>query len=221
MTPPPVPEQGPDEVRRLIEDILDRQEFQPPEPSFVERAVDWVLRQLERLFGGGDGGGGSLEGGGGGSGGSSWFTIVVLVLAVALVVVVLRSLRGSGLRRRKKAGPDELDVDVDERRSPEAWDELARRLEGEGRWKDAMRARFGSLVERLVDRGLVADVPGRTSGEYRADVRSSLPEVAAAFAEAADLFDRAWYGDLPTGPPEAERFTRDAELVLAAGEAGR
>ena len=63
----------------------------------------------------------------------------------------------------------------------------------------------------------MADVPGRTSGEYRADVRESLPEVAEAFAAAADLFERAWYGDLPTGEAEAVRFSRDAELVLAAG----
>jgi hypothetical protein len=136
------------------------------------------------------------------------------------VVVVVRSLRGSW-RRRAKPRPAELDVDVAERRSAEAWDALARQLEAEGRWKDAMRARFGALVERLVDRGQVADIAGRTSGEYRTDVRSSLPEAADAFADAADLFDAAWYGDLPTGRDEAERFVRDAEHVLAASSGGR
>jgi hypothetical protein len=215
MADPPVPTRDPDDVRRLADEVLARREFDPPERSFVEQAVDWVLRQLDRLFGG-DGGDGLPAGGGGGGGGSSLFTVLVLVVAVALVVAVVRSLAGTWQRRRRPPA-DELDVDVEERRSARAWDDLARRLEAEGRWKDAMRARFGSLVERLIEGGLVAEAPGRTSGEYRADVRASMPEVADAFAEAADLFDRAWYGDLPTGPAEAERFTRDAELVLAAG----
>jgi hypothetical protein len=48
-----------------------------------------------------------------------------------------------------------------------------------------------------------------------------MPEVAEAFDDAADLFDRAWYGDLPTGPDEAARFRSDAEQVLAAGGAAR
>jgi hypothetical protein len=209
---PPVPIVDPEEVRRATDEVLARAAFDAPERSFVQRAVDWVLRQLDRLFGGD--GDGSLGTGGGGRGGSSVFTILLLVLAIVLVVVVVRTLAGSW--RRRRPAPDPLEVDVEERRSAQAWDELARRLEAEGRWKDAMRARFGSLVERLVDDGLVADVPGRTSGEYRLDVRTSLPEVADAFADAADLFDRAWYGDLPTGPDEAQRFVQDAERVLAA-----
>lgn len=216
MAEPPVPTHDPDEVRRLAEEIVGRREFAPPERSFLERIVDWILRQLERLFGGGDDG--SFEvGAGGGTGGSSLFTLLVLVAALVGVLLILRALRGTWRRGRRKAVPDAVDVDVDARRSAEAWDALARGLEAQGRWKDAMRARFGSLVERLIDGGLVADVPGRTSGEYRLDVRSSLPEVADAFADAADLFDRAWYGDLPTGPSESERFSRDAERVLTAG----
>ena len=209
---PPAPLNEPEDVRRLADEILGRPEFAPPERSFVQRFVDWVLRQLEKLFGGD---GDPTGAGGGGAGGSALFTVVLLLLGAVLVVVVLRALRGtwSG-RRRVEADP--FDVDVEGRRSAAAWDELARRLEAEGRWKDAMRARFGSLVERLVDRGVVADIPGRTTGEYRAEVRDALPEVADAFADASELFDRAWYGDLPTGAAEAERFTDGAERVLAA-----
>lgn len=220
MAEPPVPTHDPEEVRRLADEILARPEFEPPERSFLQRLADWVLRRLERLFGGDGDGGFEVGAGGGGAGGSSVFTIVVLVIAVVLVVVIVRALRGTW-RRRARRPSEVLDVDVDVRRTADAWDALARQLERDGRWKDAIRARFGSLVERLVDRGLVADVPGRTSGEYRVDVRASLPEVADAFADAADLFDRAWYGDLPTGASEAARFSQDAELVLAAGEGGR
>ena len=215
---PPVPGHDADEVRRLADEILGRPEFAAPERSFFERFLDWVLRQLERLFGG-DGDPAEIGGEAGGAGGSAWFTLLVLVVAAVLVVVVLRALRGTWTGRRR-VEDDPLDVDVEDRRDAAAWDALARRLEAEGRWKDAMRARFGSLVERLVEQGVVGDVPGRTTGEYRAEVRSALPEVGDEFAEASDLFDRAWYGDLPTGPAEAERFTSDAERVLAAVGAG-
>ena len=213
---PPVPGHDADEVRRLADEILAGPEFAAPDRPFPQRALDWVLRQLERLFGGdGDPSG---VGSGGGAGGSAWLTIVLLVLAAVLVVVVARALRGTWVRRRRVAD-DDLDVDVEGRRSAAAWDELARRLEAEGRWKEAMRARFGSLVERLVERGIVADLPGRTTGEYRQEVSGALPEVGPAFAEASELFDRAWYGDLPTGPDEAGRFTADAERVLTAAGA--
>jgi hypothetical protein len=217
---PPIPTQDPEEVRRIADEVLARSQFDAPERPLLRRVLDWVLRQLERIFGGDRDTGLDVEPGAGGSGGSSLFTLAVLLLAVVAVVLVVRALRGTW-RRSRRPEPEDLDVDVEGRRTAEAWDALAERLEAEGRWKDAMRARFGSLVERLVDRGLVADMPGRTTGEYRVDVRSSLPEVADAFADAADLFDRAWYGDLPTGSTEAEAFTRRAELVLAAGEAGR
>jgi hypothetical protein len=212
---PPPPVHDPDEVRRAVEEVLGRDEFAEAEPSLLLRAVEWVLRQLERLFGGDGDREPTVEVGGGGAGGSALVTVLVLLAAVVVVVVVVRALRGTW-RRRAPVARDDLDVDVHGRRDAAAWDDLARRLESEGRWKDGMRARFGSLVERLVDRGVVADVPGRTSGEYRADVRQALPEAGPPFAAAADLFDRAWYGDLPTGPAEAERFAADAEAVLAA-----
>ena len=211
---PPIPGHDPDEVRRLADEILGRSEFATPDRSALQRALDWVLRQLERLFGG-DGDPSGVDTGGGGAGGSSWLTILLLIAAVVLVVVLLRALRGTWVRRRR-VDDDDLDVGIEGRRSAAAWDELARRLEAQGRWKEAMQARFGSLVERLVERGIVADVPGRTTGEYRREVRDALPEVADAFADASDLFDRVWYGGVPTGADEASRFTADAERVLTA-----
>ena len=216
---PPVPVQDPEEVRRIAERVLAGERFDEPPQSLVDRALEWIRDLWDRLFPDADPS--VFEPGAGGTGGSSAFTVLVLVVAAVLLVVLARALRGTWRRGRRPHVADELDVDVEGRRSSAAWDDLARRLEAEGRWKDAMRARFGSLVERLVDRGVVADVPGRTSGEYRTDVRTALPEAAEAFAEAADLFDRAWYGDLPTGPDEAGRFTADAERVLDASGAGR
>ena len=134
-----------------------------PDRSFVQRALDWILRQLERLFGG-DGDGPV------GAGGWRWLRRLGVVHDPAARSPRRWSWSSSSARSAGRGLAvaarilTTLDVDVDVRRSASAWDELARRLEAEGRWKDAMRARFGSLVERLVDGGLVADVPGRTTG---------------------------------------------------------
>jgi len=218
---PPRPSHDADEVRRLADEIVGRREFAEPGRSAVQRALEAVGRWIQRVLG--------LDReqpeldvgtGGPGSGGSSGLTILLLVAAVVAVVLVLRATRG-GWSRRRRVAVDDVDTDLEVRRSAEQWDDLARRLEAEGRWKDAMRARFGSLVERLADVGVVADVPGRTSGEYRVDVRGTLPGAADDFAEAADLFERAWYGDLPTGPEEADRFAGDAVRVLDAAGARR
>jgi hypothetical protein len=206
---PPPPTNDPEEVRRLADEILARREFAPKGRSWLERLLDWIARHLERFLGA------NPDAPGAATGGSRLFALAVLVVAVVVVVLVALRLRGTWHRRRRPP-PEPLDVDVETRRSANAWEQLAAQLEADGRWKEAMRARFGALVERLGDGGVVADVPGRTTGEYRADVRAAVPDVADEFAEAADLFDRAWYGDLPTGPTEAARFAEDAERVLAA-----
>ena len=209
----------PEEVRRLADEILARPEFATPERSLLRRAVDWVLRWLERLFGGDGDPSGVETATGGGAGGSSIFTVLLLVAAAVVVVVLVRALWGTGGRRRKPK--DELDVDIEGHRDADAWDALARRLEAEGRWTEAMRARFGALVERLTEHGIVADVPGRTTGEFRVEVGAALPEAADAFAAAADRFDRAWYGGQQAGPDDAAGFTAAAERVLDAVGTGR
>jgi hypothetical protein len=203
---PPL-EHDPEDVRDLAAQILTGPEYAPPARSWVERALDWIGRQLDRLFGG-DGG---LTGEPG-SGGSSLLTLLLLVAAVALVVFLLVRWRRPG--RRRPEG-DDIELHVEERRSVGDWDAAARRAEEAGDWKEGLRCRFGALVGRLVVSGSLPQVPGRTAGEFRGDLRASAPEAAEPFAEAADLFERAWYGDLPTGPAEAERFAAHAGRVLA------
>lgn len=211
----PPPGHDPEEVRRLADEILSRSEFGPPRRGLIERIVRWILDRLADLFDEITPGDAQPGATGGSNFLSSLILLVALVAVIAVVVVVIR--RG-GLRRKPKTD-DDVEVDIEERRSVSAWEREAVRLEGEGQWKQGLRCRFGALVERLRDDGVVPAVPGRTSGEYRIDVRATLPERADDFAGAAELFERAWYGDLPTGPDEATRFAGHAERVLtAAGE---
>jgi hypothetical protein len=70
------------------------------------------------------------------------------------------------------------------------------------------------LVTELIERDLVDDVPGRTAGEYRAEVDAGLPAAAPAFSEASDLFELAWYADAPTGTDENRRIRGLTDQVL-------
>lgn len=74
-----------------------------------------------------------------------------------------------------------------------------------------MRCRYRALVGDLIAAGLLEDVPGRTTGEYRRDVAVRAPDRSSAYDEATELFELAWYADRATGPDENRRFQ---ELAL-------
>ncbi len=71
------------------------------------------------------------------------------------------------------------------------------------------------MVAELASRGLVEEVPGRTTGEYRAGVARALPEGAAPFTEATHLFEDAWYAAVEVGPEDAARVRELGARVLA------
>jgi hypothetical protein len=96
------------------------------------------------------------------------------------------------------------------RRTAREWRAEADAHERAGEWRDALRARYRALVADLAARGLVDEVPGRTAGEYRTEVTDSAPRAAPEFGGATELFERAWYGNRPTGAAESEQF-RDLE----------
>jgi hypothetical protein len=205
---PPPSSQDPGQVRDLADEILSRDEFQPPSETLLERLARWI----SDLFDFGEPRVGSASSG---SGGSAVVTLLLLAAALVGIVVLLRVVVRRPRRRRPPPEP-EPDPDVEVARTVDEWTAAALRHEAAGAWKDGLRCRFRALVTRLIERGLVPEVAGRTSGELRTDVRATVPAAGEDFDEAADLFDRAWYGDLPTGPDEASRFAAHAERVLAA-----
>ena len=198
-----------DEVRR----VMAREEFQY-EKSWFDRLSDWIGRQLEELFGGGGevtAGSGAAFGGGIGAV-LAWILILAAVAAVVAVVVyvVVRRIRAP----ERVEGPD-TEIEVEHRRSARAWAEDADRLEAEGDWKGALRARYRHLVRTLVDRGKLPDVAGRTTGELRDDLAVTVPDAGAAFDTASTLFELAWYAHVETGPEQSARFRDAADEVLA------
>jgi len=194
----------PDEARARATEILSRPEFRPPEQSWFDRAREWVGNAIGRLLS-------ALFEGGAGS------AVTWALLAVAVAVIVLIAIR---IGRTVQRDPvRRVRVEVERHRDPADWRAEAARLEAEGRWKAALRCRYRALVADLVRRDVVRDVPGRTTGEYRAEVAEAAPTVAGDFAGASELFERAWYGDLPTGADESDRFRELADRVV--GGVGR
>lgn len=197
--------------RDAARDILSRREFRPPARNPLRRALDWIGEKLGHLLD-------KLLSAFGGGGGGSLVAWVVLLLAVAGIValVVMRVRRGPVVRVEARR------VVIDRSREPSDWRAEADDHARHGRFRDAVRCRYRALVGDLARRGLLDEIPGRTTGEERSQLRTTVPAAAAEFTDATELFDRAWYGDAPTGAGEDERFRALADAVLTrAGGDGR
>jgi hypothetical protein len=200
----PPPQSSAQEIREMAREVLARPEFRPPPRSIPQLVVDFVAGQLERalnaLLGGGRG---TLVG---------WLLLVAALGSLAFFAVrLVAGVRGDA---RRVQG-----VEVEPRRPAADWRAEAAAHEARGEWKAALRCRYRALVADLAAQGLVDEVPGRTAGEYRLEVRSSVPGGAADFEGATQLFELAWYGDRPTGEEQNRRFRSLAENVLVEARA--
>lgn len=206
----PAPEPPADESRRRADDILARAEFQDPPESIGDRILRWILERLGELLEGLGMPGGSAAGKGANP--LAWLLLIVLVGVIIFLIARWRGSLGSRRRDREPLFATELEA----MRTATEWLHEAERFELSGQWKAALRCRYRALIGELIDRGVVRDLPGRTSGEFRVDVRRRASGLSAPFGEATDLFDAVWYGDRPTGEAQNRTFVRLAEEILAA-----
>lgn len=171
--------------------------------------------------------------GGGGSGFSGgidlgalllWLVLALAIVGIAYVVVrLLADWKGWTFTRRPKAeDDDDLDeiesgaaVAVDRSREPTNWRDEADAHRRAGRYRDALRCRYRALVGDLARRGLIDEIPGRTTGEERAQLREVVPQSSSPFDAAADLFDEAWYGHVDVDDRDVDRFQQLEAQVLS------
>lgn len=217
---PPV-DQDPDDIRREACDLLDQSDCvpttQPPRP-------------VDNSSGGGGGGGLDL----------SFLTLLLwLLLAAAVVAVIVLLVRRTDMwarlagKRRADEGDDDDDDDADEviadgavfvdrSREPTDWRKEAEQHRAAGRIREALRCRYRALVGDLARRGLIDEIPGRTTGEHRRQVHEVTPAVAATFDSAAELFDGAWYGHYDVDEGDDDRFAAlDAQVLAQTRETRR
>ena len=198
--PLPTPTQDPAATRARADEILARPEFRKAQPNLLQRLATTVSRWVSALFQG------LLVGGIGAA--AAWLILIVAGLVVAAVAFRLtRDVRSDPTRAL-------MELPVAERRTPIEWRRQAEAHEADGEWKEALRCRYRALVADLVARRAIRDLPGRTTGEYRAEVGANVPTGAGAFGGASELFERAWYGNRPTGAAENEQFRELADEVL-------
>lgn len=170
------------------------------------------------------------SGSGGGGSSLNWLGTLLWVVFVALLVTLLvflvRSLIERSGRRRAKAKRDATDADeldeieeaavaIDRSREPTNWRAEAEEHRRAGRFRDALRCRYRALVGDLARRGLIDEIPGRTTGEERMQLRNVQPVAGAPFTSAADLFDEAWYGHVAVDAEDDERFQSFERNVLS------
>jgi hypothetical protein len=149
---------------------------------------------------------------------NSWASdAIVVALAGAAVVVVVVAARRGAFRRLSSPGASSgvLVTDGGEVLTPEAWRREAGRLAAEGRYREALRCRYRALVGELAQRGVVDEVPGRTSGDYERLVDSLLPGVSARFSAVTASFERCWYGREPSDANGQAAFDEIARSIVA------
>ncbi len=160
-----------------------------------------------------------------------WIVLIAVVVFAIVMVVRSRSQAGSSRRSKGAHADDDGDDDevieegavfVDRSREPGDWRHQADEHRRAGRYREALRCRYRALVGDLARRGWIDEIPGRTTGEHRHQVREVTPAAGPAFDAAAELFDGAWYGHLDVGERDDDRFCELEQAVLAsAGERRR
>jgi len=195
----PAPTRDPQQVHRTVNEVLSRPEFRPAARSLLDRVWAWLLGILGELLA-------MLTATAAGS-----IAGLVLFAVMVLLIVLLTTRLVRGMSRSPEVAAA---VVSPPRRSAADWRAEAGAHERDGEWRQAVRCRYRALVADLASRGVVEELAGRTSGEYRGEVGRNLPGAAEAFAGATALFERAWYGRRPTGAAESARFRDLAGRVL-------
>lgn len=148
--------------------------------------------------------------------------LLVIALAALLAWLVYQFLAGRDVADHDDDVDEDLDATedldeelpriIDEERPPDRWRRRAEEHRAHGEFRDSIRCEYRALVGDLARAGFVDEIPGRTSGEERSQVADIAPDaspVAARFAAAADLFDRAWFDTQPEAPISQDPSSSD------------
>ncbi|QWF79139.1 DUF4129 domain-containing protein [Amycolatopsis sp. CA-230715] len=183
---------GRDDARAAAEAELAKADYLAAQPSWLERAAQWVIDRLDALFRALT----SFVPGGG-------FGLAVLVALLVVVIVVVRLRIGKTARSGALARP----VFADRTRTAAEYRAAAESAAASGAFAAAVRDRFRALVRGMEERGVLDPRPGRTADEAATESGRALPGVADELRWAAQVFDAVHYGGEPATAAEYDRMS--------------
>jgi hypothetical protein len=143
---------------------------------------------------------------------------VALGVAALLAVLVLRARRRRAAPARPAGSPLAVASRPDEdplSREASGWEERARELALERRFREAIRAWYHAVLVALFQAGLLHHQKGRTNWEYVARLDPGL-RWRPGFIALTRLFDREWYGRRASDAAMLAECAREARGVLLA-----
>ena len=180
-----------EQAHRLAQHELADPAYRAARPSLVQRAIEWLVDEVQRLLERA----GELAPGG-------WLGILGLVALVVLAVLVVR------WRMGPTSGSGTVIFRVDPGTSAAQYRARAGELAAAGQWEAAVSARMQAIVRRSQERGLVDSQPGWTADEVATAVGNRLPTTRPQLLAAARVFDDTRYGGRPAS---AQTFAVVAE----------
>lgn len=198
---------GNDEARRWAEQELSDSDYQPPQPSwldrFSERLWEWLADNIFGWFGGSD-----------------TIRVIVIVLAIALVlglvVVVVRHLRRNPRVPEVASTPTSTTVMSGAARTAEEFRSEAENAYAAGQYDACVIASVRSMTRRGIERQLLADEPSLTAHDVAVDLGPRFPLHADALSRATDLFDAVAYGDRHASAESASRVLELDRAIASA-----
>ncbi len=139
--------------------------------------------------------------------------ITLLVLAGAYLVfqIVRQWLAGRSLAQEANLALIFNDSDIPLVIDPDSWHRNADTLAAQGRYQEAYRALYISLLMQFHVAGLIVIESGKTNGDYMREVPGNLKsDGLQQFRLLTWEFEAAWYGKRPVS---AQRYRRAAEAA--------
>lgn len=171
--------------------------------SLLERAVTWVLEQLQNarvVVTGVDP------------------RVAALVVAALVVVAGVIALLVAGPVGRARRAQRSAEVFGSDTRTAAELLASADAFATQGRWSEAVLDRFRAMLRALEERALLDERPGRTAHEAAEEAGTRLPSRAEDLRRAGRLFDDLCYGDAAAGP-EDDVWLRHVHEQVAATRA--
>jgi hypothetical protein len=192
---------GPD-AQHAVSEELRKAEYHRNDPSFVDKAWNWVLDRLDALFSG-----------------SATGNVLLVLLVIVAAVVIFATVRAGLPRRRKARGGTDADLlrplaATDHRR-------LAAELAERGDRRGALREWLRAAVQTIEDRGVLAPRPGRTGAATAREAGPLLPAAAADLRAATRAFDEVWFGGREATEADVRVARQAADTVATARMAER